>query len=224
MKAPFLNVARRKVAPEAIKRRRAALVSLSLVLLLFALAGGQVKDQATLLNLPFSLARPWVLLVAAWVIWAYFLYRFLFVVSTPLKEFGEEIKVRAMNDHRVWEMATNAAERVALPDEPRRHLSEGYRFNIARHDGSYHFVTNRLYRPAMQMEPSAGGDYGHIPLTRRESWTYRLVLLSATVKAMALETTFSDEVLPLSLVVITPLTWFVLYWNTALQWMGRAFL
>lgn len=220
-KAPLLNLARRPFTPDVIKRRRMALVSLSLVLLLFALAGGHMKDQATWLNLPLAFDRPWVLLIAAWVIWAYFLYRYLLVAATPWKAFAEEITIRAMNDHRVLAMSFSAADRAPIPEKCRAEtlnlLNQGYRFSIVRHGGAYHFVTSRLYRPAMQSEPAGSADYGLIPLTSAEAWKYRLVRASAMLKAMLLENTFSDDGLPLLLVIVTPPVWLIFYWQIVMR-------
>ena len=210
-----------------VKRRRIALVSLSLVLLLFALAGGRMKNEATWMNLPLGFDRPWVILVAAWVVWLYFLYRYLLVASTPWQAFNEEVLIRAMNEPAVWQMSLCAFERADIPEKFRietlGHINDGYRFAIVRHKGAYCFQTARLYRPAVQGSPAGATDYGFIPLTPAEVWKFRRARASAMLKAMALENTFSDDVLPLLLVIVTPPVWFIFYWHVVMRWLEKSY-
>src|SRR5690606_4540640 len=124
------NLASRRFPPEAVHRQRIALVSLSLVLLTYALAGGTILSEVTVNNLPIKFNRPAVLLVMAWVIWAYFLYRYFLVTDAPWKAFGEEVRLRALGDRHVQEICLPALPRfeVAAPvrAEIHRQLTDGW--------------------------------------------------------------------------------------------------
>lgn len=221
-KLPSKNLARRRFKDDEIKKQRVALVSLSLVLLIYALAGGGMKSQVTLLNLPIEFKRPLVLLWSAWVIWGYFLYRYVLVTSSPWSLFLEEVRLRAIGDKKVLALCRLALPRLEVPVEWRaqadRQISDGWSFAIVRRSGRYEFDPGQFYRPSTQASPSGGsGQLGYFPLTPSEVWTYRMALMRATLKAVALESTFSEVVLPYVLVWLTPIVWLVVYWEQILD-------
>lgn len=210
------NFAQRTFTSEVIKRQRTALVSLSLVLLIYALAGGHMRSDVTLLNLPISFKRPIVLLVAAWVIWAYFLYRYLLVTDSQWKALTEEVRLRALADRKVHSLCLPALPRFDIPVDWRatahRQIAEGWTLSIVKHDGRYHFDPGQFFRPSTQASGSGGpGQIGYFPLTSSEVWTYRRALVRATFKAILLEHTFSEAMVPYFLIWVTPLTWIAVY-------------
>lgn len=213
------NIACRPVSPDTIKRQRTALVSLSLVLLIFALAGGSMKSDVTLLNLPLTFKRPAVLLAAAWAIWLYFLYRYVLVTESPWKWLVEEVHLHALADRRVQALSLRALDRFELSSERRadalRHLSEGWTFAIEKENGIFYFNPGRIFRPSTQPTAVSTGQTERFRLTRAEIRTYRVALVRGLFRAIALENTFSEVILPYLLVAITPLTWVILYWQTA---------
>lgn len=210
------NLAQRSFPVEAVHRQRTAFISLSLVLIIYALAGGNIVPEGTFLHLPIKFSRPNFLLFAAWGIWLYFLYRYWLVADSPWKAFSEEVQLRALDDRRVQAMCLAALQRFDISDEHRtealKQLNNGWAFSIVKRDEGYHFDPRQYYRPRTQASAcGAAGQSGYFPLTRSETLAYRLAILPATFKAITLEATFSDEVLPSLLMWITPTTWLLAY-------------
>ncbi|SDT94582.1 hypothetical protein SAMN05216296_0791 [Pseudomonas pohangensis] len=209
------NLAQRRFPTEIVHRQRIAFISLSLVLIIYALAGGNIEPEGTFMYLPIKFSRPYFLLFAAWGIWLYFLYRYWLVADSPWKAFSEEVRLRTHDDRRIRPMCLAALQRFDISDELRKaclnHLNDGWVFSIVKLDGSYHFDPSHLYRPQTQAPTAGGSQSDFFPLNRSETRTYQLALLPATFKAITLEATFSDEVLPSLLMWITPTTWLLAY-------------
>lgn len=225
VKVPNKNLMRRTFSLEQIAHQRIALVTLSLVLIIYALAGGSVKSEVTLLNLPIEFRRPKLLLYAAWAIWCYFLYRYLLVTDPPWRSFMDEIRLRSLADIRVQALCLPALKRFDVPSAWRatahRQSADGWTFAITKRSGTYHFDPGQFFRPTMQCIPSgAAGQIGYFPLTTSEMLIYRFALLRATLTAIALEMTFSEVILPYVLVCLTPVVWCVAYWRVVWEWLG----
>jgi hypothetical protein len=218
------NYARHQLPDADLNRQRLALVSMSLVLIIFALAGGHVKKDTTLLGLPIEFSRPNLLLWAAWIIWGYHLYKFRLTTTPPWKQLGAEIYLRAIAKPAVHAMCLPALPRfdIAAPYRAQAHrqLTEQWTFAITKHEGVWSFDPMQMYRPATQASPSgAAGQIGYFPLSAEEIRTFRNARVIAALEALALEWSFTEKVLPYLLILLTPLIWVVAYGRPALDLM-----
>jgi len=68
-----------------LEKRRRDLYAISLGLLIFNLAGGSLKNDASVFFGAISITRPRLLLFGAWIAWAYFLWQF-WLVAKPFLE------------------------------------------------------------------------------------------------------------------------------------------
>lgn len=86
----FKNLCKgRELAGDLLRQRR-DFYAISLGLILFHLAGGVMKDTATLSTLPVKLAHPEVLYWSAWVSFVYFAWRYWVLDPGSVRLFREE--------------------------------------------------------------------------------------------------------------------------------------
>lgn len=86
----FKNLFKERELGGDLLRQRRDFYAISLGLILFHLAGGMMKDTATLSTLPVKLAHPQVLYWSAWVSFAYFGWRYWVLDPGSWDRFREE--------------------------------------------------------------------------------------------------------------------------------------
>lgn len=99
------NIAGREdIAPDALRQRR-DLYAIAIGLCIYNLAGGYVLTDTTVASIiPVKLSRPWVVLAAAWLGFAYFWWRFwLISEARPFADF---------HDDAMWQAGNSRAGRV----------------------------------------------------------------------------------------------------------------
>src|SRR5690606_21527111 len=152
------NYAQRRLSDSETSRQRTTLVSLSVMLIIFALAGGHVTEHTTILSLPIRFSRPVILLWAAWLIWGHYLYKFLLTTTPPWDDLRAEIYLRAIANPKVHAMCLPALPRFKISAPHRagahRQLSDGWTFAISKNDGVLSFDPTQLYWPAVQPSPA----------------------------------------------------------------------
>lgn len=93
------NIAGREdIAPDALRQRR-DLYALAIGLCIYNLAGGYVLTDTTVASIiPVKLSHPWVVLLAAWLGFAYFWWRFwLISEARPFADFHADAMWQAGN-------------------------------------------------------------------------------------------------------------------------------
>lgn len=92
-----------------VLRQRRDLYAVSIALAIFHLAGGNLTDQASQSVLQFRLDRPWVLVISAWVGFAYFLYRYWLLAPS-----WSEIASRLRTESGLQARATDTFHKLAI--------------------------------------------------------------------------------------------------------------
>lgn len=220
-----------------LDRRRRDIYAVSLGLLIFNLAGGTVPESAPILFGSVHIARPWILEIAAWIGWSYFLWRFWLagkpLWGTFLDDVDIEIELsrsygKFMRDHF---QSVVRMSRKELRDESgwiaklnQNDLAALDRRFTEYHDRSFRFkLTERSYAREFQREiirfPDGRllGNQGKIPdgmfeqLMRENPWHgfHRARALAAGFFGAAWKRhAFSDRVLPV-IVAIASLIVFI---------------
>lgn len=100
-------------------RRRRDLYAVSVALLLYNLAGGSFAGTAATYFGSIQVARPWVLTAGAWLLWAYFGWRF-WLAATPIwAAFRRDFDIEALRSpaHKSYTKAFLAASAKRLREE-----------------------------------------------------------------------------------------------------------
>lgn len=188
----------RELAGDLLRQRR-DFYAISLGLILFHLAGGVMKDTATLSTLPATLAHPQVLYWSAWVSFAYFAWRYSVLVPDCGKRFREEWRRQARASHTFhlvclrWARRCTAGKaklqrlteqlahsRPELPD-----ASEGVRVDL---DALWSLYTGELLETV--------NPHSVTTVEKEDIPSLRIARLVGFIRAIFLERTASDLILP----------------------------
>lgn len=82
------------IDPETLRQRR-DFYSVSIGLVIFYFAGGSINQDSTLGMLPLHFENPHVFLIAAWIGWGYFLWRYWLHTENIFSDFKEEMDWQA---------------------------------------------------------------------------------------------------------------------------------
>jgi|GEM_PF-7090617 len=177
---------------------------MSLALMAYAIAGGQIDSSGSLANLPLKFHRPYALLWVAWVMFGYFLFRYwLFSGLGPFSNFWREVKLltydfgplrRAANDKYKTHLQTAKEDRDR--ELKMKRADQGWMPMITRKGRSLALDERQIWSPRRQSSPSGSSGVADIPLPRKVIVWYAVAHIVAIPRAMLFERAFSDQLLP----------------------------
>lgn len=195
------NLAGREDIPSDALRQRRDMYVLAIGLLLYNLAGGHLVDKATVGGLlPVSLESPWFLLLAAWLGFLYFWFRFWLISEVPaLTHFREEAHWQGGDAATLRKIAAEHAEAV------QGRSKEEATSSLLKKNGAVPQVRFKGLTPSLRLRDLKSAERGthymlafgpDYELQRSELVTFWRSWLLAYPKAMIRERTFTDYLLP----------------------------
>ncbi len=194
----FKNLCKDRELTGDLLRQRRDFYAISLGLILFHLAGGGMRDSATLSAMPVKLLHPAVLYWSAWVSFVYFAWRFWVLDPGSVTRFRQEWNRQARATgafHRLClEWMKECVGGKAQTEEirsllsharpPFPHIAEGAHVDFhefeSLQEGGHHFIKQ----------------VSSVTVKRKDLWRLRVARAFGFLRAIFLERTASDLLLP----------------------------
>ncbi|WP_188444714.1 hypothetical protein [Pseudoxanthomonas indica] len=207
-------------------RQRRDLYAIAIGLCIYNLAGGYVQSDTTVASIiPVKLSHPWVVLLAAWIGFAYFWWRFWLVSEAqPIADFHQDATWQAGNSRAGRELAAEHAGPTQLYGNARS--ADESAAQIRTPTGPIAIFSLEKWKPSLSLadlryngkkETRLTESFGTstTPLDRRYWPRFWHVYLLGYVRAMYRERAFSDYTAPHLFAVFTVLTGL---WHMAVHW------
>ena len=202
------NLANRlDIAPDALRQRR-DLYALAIGLTLFNVAGGKIAANTSFGSLlPLTLERPYVFLIAAWLGFFYFWFRFWLVTDArPFADYLEDVTWQAGASKQVRAIAAKFATRGPNGESQAGDLlkSDGFVPKIfwESHEGkrrvpglSLNGISQRRYRDGYRQATVTAGP-ADCWIAKEDLPAFRAGWRRGFFRAMLRERTFTDYTLP----------------------------
>lgn len=199
MAKPNTNLSGRSEIKEDVLRQRRDLYAISFALIVFYAAGGDFGKDATFSFVPLHVERPWVLLVAAWIAFFYWLGRYrLFAPRPVLKMYREDAYAQARGTKA---FRTLCAALCPIPSEVPA-AAEVQRGNLLpmldrTKDGRGFILDFRTLHPLEYNNSTTTAIRGDVVAVESgQEKHFRRMLRIGYVRAITHERTFSDYLLP----------------------------
>ena len=196
-----VNIAQREDIPAATLRQRRDLYALGIALTIFYLAGGEVLSQGTQGIIPLQLKNPWVVLVAAWIGFFYFLarYRMMKGHSEAWSEFRSDWSWQMSKHPKFRHLVLEVIPMQYVSEtvlHARRMIEQGCVPLMSRQKSGIWVVgLSEIRTPGKKenVQPSGLGEYTlSEEASKKMTWLWRRHILSA----IANEHTFTNYLFP----------------------------
>lgn len=194
----FKNLCNGRELDGDLLRQRRDFYAISLALIVFHLAGGGMRDSATLSTLPVKLAHPEVLYWSAWVSFAYFAWRFWVLDPGCLARFKEEWERQSRVTHDYYRVCLMWAKRGASDGTVEQRLRGVLVKNRPAFPEIAEGIPVSLYELRSLLSDKTYYQDGvtATPIEEQEIRMLRIAKARGLLRALFLERTASDLILP----------------------------
>lgn len=184
---------------ENLLRQRRNLISISLVIILFNVAGGEIGDTVNLLGGVITGLDKDVLIAAAWVMFGYFLWRYWLYSHTVMHQLERalDLQIASSRDfsnlcfhHNVSAMPNKIIYSLVYTEGQDRLIEQIRHIRFDRNDSS-----QNLTLWASTSTPDDNCDDSVVLVSVRSDWMWA-ILFTSFFRSLVFDKAFTDFVLP----------------------------